>query len=286
MESGAEGTANNMGFLTINRILWAVYLSLLAVLLPHTAWAFQNFEPQNNTNTISLVSWIAAFAFEASIAALTHKLSGHIEQTPKRLSTWSKFQYRYLNSYSLGLVAAISVSSMANLAHAVEFGRPMAIFTEWHIPFSVYALAFGAVLPLVSLVFARVLSNVAETEGEWDAMLLWQHASDYCDVGTIGGAAVKFDALDYALFTRYYGILAVYDKDKAGYEGIKYLVMLQATFKRLYKVDAPAHDLTDFWKAGGLLREWAKAQVDDRYEDILKQNHMVPIWREKWRKLW
>ncbi len=123
------------------------------------------------------------------------------------------------------------------------------------------------------------------TEGEWDAMLLWQHASDYCDVGTIGGAAAKFDALDYALFTRYRGILAVYDKDKAGYEGIKYLAMLQATFKRLYKIDTPAHDLTDFWKAGGLLREWAKAQVDDRYEDILKQNHMSSMWYEKWRRL-
>ena len=167
-ELGAGDAVRNMKYITINRILWAVYLSLLAVLLPHTAWAFQNFEPKNDTDTISLVAWTAAFAFEASIAALTHKLSGHIEQTPKRLSNWAKFQYRYLNSYSLGLVAAIGVSSMANLAHAVEFGRPMAIFTEWHIPFSVYALAFGAVLPLVSLVFARVLSNVVETEGEED----------------------------------------------------------------------------------------------------------------------
>ena len=157
-----------MKFLTINRILWAVYLSLLGVLLPHTAWTFQNFEPQNKTGAIGLVAWTAAFAFEASIAALTHKLSIHIENTPKRLMPWSKFRYRYLNAYSLGLVASILVSSMANLAHAVEFGRPMAIFTEWNIPFSIYALAFGAVLPLVSLVFARVLSNVVETEGEED----------------------------------------------------------------------------------------------------------------------
>lgn len=157
-----------MKFLTINRILWAVYLSLLGVLLPHTAWTFQNFEPQNKTGAIGLVAWTAAFAFEASIAALTHKLSIHIEHTPKRLTPSGKFQYRYLNAYSLGLVASIAVSSMANLAHAVEFGRPMAIFTEWNIPFSIYALAFGAVLPLVSLIFARVLSNVVETEGEED----------------------------------------------------------------------------------------------------------------------
>lgn len=138
------------------------------MLLPHTAWAFLNFEPENDTGRITFVPWTAAFAFEASIAAFTHKLSGHIEQTPKRLSVWTKFQYRYLSTYSLGLVASIGVSSMANLAHAVEYGKPLAIFTEGNIPFSAYALAFGVVLPLVSLVFARVLSNVVETEGEED----------------------------------------------------------------------------------------------------------------------
>lgn len=49
------------------------------------------------------------------------------------------------------------------------------------------------------------------TEGEWDAMLLWEHCADMCDVGTIGGAQAKFDLLDLALFTRYRSILAVHD---------------------------------------------------------------------------
>ena len=160
-----------MKLLSVNRILWAVYLSLLGVLLPHTAWAFYNFEPEKEIGRISLVAWTAAFAFEASIAALMHKLSGHIERTPRRLSPWAKFRYRYLNAYSLGLLAAIVVSSLANLAHAIEFGRPMAIFAEWKISFDVYAFAFGAVLPLVSLVFARVLSNVVETEADEDPEL-------------------------------------------------------------------------------------------------------------------
>jgi len=161
-----------MKLFSANRILWAVYLSLLGVLLPHTAWAFHNFEPENESGKISLVAWTAAFAFEASIAALMHKLSGHIDRTPRRLSPWGKFHYRYLNAYSLGLLAAIIVSSLANLAHAVEFGRPMAIFAVWKISFDAYAFAFGAVLPLVSLVFARVLSNVVETEGDEDPELV------------------------------------------------------------------------------------------------------------------
>jgi hypothetical protein len=157
---------------SVNRILWAIYLSLLGMLLHHTAWAFHNFEPENESGKISLVAWTAAFAFEASIAALMHKLSGHIDRTPRRLSAWAKFRYRYLNAYSLGLLAAIAVSSLANLAHAVEFGRPMAIFAEWKISFDVYAFAFGAVLPLVSLVFVRVLSNVVEIEGDEDPALV------------------------------------------------------------------------------------------------------------------
>jgi hypothetical protein len=161
-----------MKLFSVNRILWAVYLSLLGVLLPHTAWAFHNFEPENETGKISLVAWTAAFAFEASIAALMHKLSGHINRTPRRLSPWEKFRYRYLNAYSLGLLAAIAVSSLANLAHAVEFGRPMAIFAAWNISFNTYAFAFGAVLPLVSLVFARVLSNVVETEADEDPAMV------------------------------------------------------------------------------------------------------------------
>jgi len=29
-----------------DRILWAIYIALLAVLFPHTAWAFSQFEPE------------------------------------------------------------------------------------------------------------------------------------------------------------------------------------------------------------------------------------------------
>ena len=142
-----------------NRILWCVYLALLAVLLPHTAWAFGRFEPTGASGDVT--AWAAAFAFEAAIAALTHKLSRHIENVRGRRRL---FVRRYLNAYSLGLGVAMSVSALANLAHAVEFGGAMAIFARWQIPFGLYAIAFGAILPLVSLTFARVLSNVVEQD--------------------------------------------------------------------------------------------------------------------------
>jgi hypothetical protein len=146
------------------RALWFIYICLLIVIGPHTFWAFRRFEPPGTGGTVVAIA--AAFAFELAIAALTHKLARHIEQAPKHKSPRKRWRSRYMNAYAIGLMVAVGVSAMANMAHAVEFGGTLAIFSEWGIPFGVYALTFGAVLPLVSLVFALVLSNVVESEGE------------------------------------------------------------------------------------------------------------------------
>ncbi len=154
-------------------LLWVIYVFLLAVLLPHTAWAFRAFEPAESfvifgSFTIAdLVSYIAATAFEASIAVLTHKLATHIEQTARKargLSEWERFKLRYGNAFFGGLLITTVVSSLANLAHAVQFAGLLTIFTAWGIPSGVYIVAFGGILPVVSLLFARVLSNVSESE--------------------------------------------------------------------------------------------------------------------------
>lgn len=150
---------------TTNHVLWAVYLSLLAVLLPHTAWAFSRFEP---SDAWPITSWLAAIAFEAAIAVFTHKLARHIERGKKGANWWAKFQYRYLNAYSFSLILSLGISSMANLAHAVEFGESVKIFVMWGVPFGFYAVVFGAVLPLLSYFFASVLSNEVETETSED----------------------------------------------------------------------------------------------------------------------
>jgi hypothetical protein len=59
-----------------NMLLWAIYLALLVVLLPHTAWAFGRFESPAvgwlNIRWGMVTAGAAAFAFEAAIAALTH----------------------------------------------------------------------------------------------------------------------------------------------------------------------------------------------------------------------
>lgn len=145
---------------TTTLILWIVYICLLLVLLPHTAWAFKSMEPEGGVFT----AWLAALVFEAAIAALTHKLAKHIEQTAKIRGRLHRFIERYLSPYSIGLFVATAVSMLANLAHAVEFGKPLLIFATWGIPQGLYSVAFGGVLPLASLIFARVLSNVTDSE--------------------------------------------------------------------------------------------------------------------------
>ena len=146
-------------------LLWAVYLALLGVLLPHTAWAFGQFEPAGASSLA--LGWIAAIAFEGAIAAFTFRLKGRIEKTPRYtagLVPWRKFRHRYLNIYSVGLLVAIGVSSLANWAHSVEFAGDFGIFTRYSIPPLLYTVAFGAILPLCSLLFARILADVSESE--------------------------------------------------------------------------------------------------------------------------
>jgi hypothetical protein len=151
----------------INRLLWFIYLALLAVLLPHTAWAFAVFEPAGQAG----IAWSAAFAFEASIAALTYKLIARIEAAPRRKSQWKQWRHAYLNVYAGGLLVSVAVSALANWSHAVEFGTTTAVVRQYPVLSGFLPIAFGAILPGVSFAFAHVLADVAATELESDPEL-------------------------------------------------------------------------------------------------------------------
>ena len=151
----------------INILLWLIYILLLVVLLPHTAWMFSRAEP--STYWGQGIAWAAATVFELVIFAMTHKLARHITSTPRYSDNWKRFRARYTNAYGIGLSLAWLVSTYANLAHAVEFGQSIKIFASWGLPVWTYSVAFGAILPTASLLFAWVLSSVIEqdaTEGE------------------------------------------------------------------------------------------------------------------------
>lgn len=152
-------------------LLWTVYLALLGVLLPHTAWAFSQFEPIK----MAWLGLVAAIAFEGAIAAFTWRLKQRIEQTPGFRSGkvfWRKLRFRYLNIYSLALLFAIAVSSLANWAHSVEYEQAFTVFAKYQIPPLLYTIAFGAILPVCSLLFAHTLADVQDSEQEVDADLI------------------------------------------------------------------------------------------------------------------
>lgn len=164
-------------------VLWAIFISLLLVLLPHTAWFFSIFENPEPYNIFGVmvklgngVAFFAAFAFEAAIAALVHKLSEHIREARPGSGTqplWARrLTKRYMNVYSLGLLLVVSVSAIANYAHALEFGGEIEAFARMGIPLEVYSVVAGGILPVCSLLFASVLSNVKDTEQELDPELI------------------------------------------------------------------------------------------------------------------
>lgn len=155
-----------------NKILWGVYISLLMVLYPHTMWAFSVFEPSTMWGKIT--SGGAAFAFEAIVAVLVHKLAEYWEAVNKKKFKanseqhlwWLKFSHKYINAYVFGLLFALVVSVAANTAHAVQYGDEinLRIVHEWGVPFWLYTVVFGAMLPFCSILFAQVLSNANDLD--------------------------------------------------------------------------------------------------------------------------
>lgn len=123
------------------------------------------------------------------------------------------------------------------------------------------------------------------TEGEWDTMLLWEYCPDLCDVGTLGGAVAKLDTLDLSILTRYLAVLVVHDDDNAGEQGRKYVAELHARFDRVQAIQPPAHDLTDFWKAGGSLRSWLAGHVARALENTLSGLAVHSPVTESWFRI-
>lgn len=112
--------------------------------------------------------------FEAAIAALTHRLAQRIETTPKHTGDrvlLRRLSYQYVNAYAAGLLVALSVSALAKLAHAVEYGQEFAISSSYLVPPFLYSVTFGGILPLVSLLFARILGDTTDAEGQPDPEL-------------------------------------------------------------------------------------------------------------------
>jgi len=93
-------------------------------------------------------------------------------------------------------------------------------------------------------------------EGEFDALLLAQEAGDLVGVVALGSAANKVEAikagLPYLLDVK--RLLVATDNDEEGERAAAYLLEWTERARRLRVPQG--NDVTDFWEAGGDLREW------------------------------
>jgi hypothetical protein len=154
---------------TIRNLTWLIYIGLLGVLLPHTAWAFERVQSSGS----EVLAWMLAFVFEASIFVLTHNMVGRIEKSGRLRGRdkenkygllWRRFSVAYLNINALGLLSCCAVSALANWTYTVEFAEPVKTFGEYSVPPALYHISFGGILPLVSLMFAHILARPAPDE--------------------------------------------------------------------------------------------------------------------------
>ena len=142
-----------------NGVLWVAYLALLAVLLPHTSWAFSIVEPSGTEFWgAHPLGWALALTFESTIAAVTWKLQSYQGKRGKR--------HRWLNGYSAGLVLFAGISGLANWLHAEEFARISPVFAHYNLPSAVFSVLFGTALPVASLAFAAILAPDVAEDGE------------------------------------------------------------------------------------------------------------------------
>jgi len=154
------------------------------------------------------------------------------------------------------------------------------------LPGDALAMRIGAVKDLKETKFAGVRGGrrglfgtitgkpvVLLAEGEFDAMLAHQAASEFCDVATLGGARHRLDSHDAALLAGASIIVAVMDDDEAGRRGAAYLASVTP---RVVTVIPPDHDLTDAWKRGVNLRQWIGGLVAQKMEGLMNGLHCEP----------
>jgi len=97
------------------------------------------------------------------------------------------------------------------------------------------------------------------TEGEFDALLLWQEAGDLVGVATLGSCnrGVSPKALRYLLGCP--RLLVAYDVDAEGERGAERLGQLSPRMRRIRP--PMGKDVTALWQAGGQVRDWVQFEL-------------------------
>ncbi len=113
----------------------------------------------------------------------------------------------------------------------------------------------GKILSLYLTWSMRGKDNVFITEGEFDALLLHQHAADKADVLTLGSACNHLMPRWTTCLSTGKSFWIATDNDDEGKKAAQYWMNLVAP--RGKQLSLPVKDITDYWKQGGDVRQWA-----------------------------
>jgi DNA primase len=120
-----------------------------------------------------------------------------------------------------------------------------------------------------ALFMANALSaheTILLCEGEFDALLLAQEASDLTGIATLGSASQHLDLTAwgwYLLNARRF--LVAYDMDGKSEAGAQDLLTLRhSIWSNVLQLRPQDKDLTDFYQSGGDLRAWVKSSLNEK----------------------
>ena len=144
--------------------------------------------------------------------------------------------------------------SAGDRLHAINVRRPDS-FLRGHPQADKYKMVAGSKRVLFGAAHLTGKPDVVITEGEFDALLLWQAAYDRVDVLTMGGAKSTPGGawLAYLLSGERFYIAT--DHDAAGDEAAaRWLDVVGAKGQR--NMTPTGKDVTEYWQGGGDVRSW------------------------------
>lgn len=139
----------------------------------------------------------------------------------------------------------------------IKIRRPRGDPKFIHIPGSVPALYMAEHL--------EWYDTVIFTEGEFDALLLWQEACVVAGAATLGAATERLNVATWGLHLLYpKQRFTAYDLDSAGKQGADELARFRFQRLDVPKVRAFDKDITDYHLSTGRLKEWVIDQLSQK----------------------
>lgn len=108
----------------------------------------------------------------------------------------------------------------------------------------------------------EMYESVIFSEGELDALMLWQEVSHFAGAASFGAATNRLNVATWGLHLLYPNYrFTVYDLDDAGRKGADELTRFNFHRLEVPKVKPFDKDITDYYLSTGRLSEWIEREI-------------------------